>query len=121
MNCHIYEQIGKFLEPKELVNCLMVNKDWLHGFERHRSSLKLHSLLHNDILPANIKDFSDYLMTGSHEMFYDYKRFRINYNLKPGRYKFIKVSNVFSFPSKNNWNMLIIKKYYKNLDALNLF
>lgn len=121
MDCHIYEQIGKFLEPKDLVNCLLVNKEWLEGFGRHRSALRLHSLLQNEILPIKVKDLSDYFITGSHEMFYDYKKFRVKHNLKAGSYKFIQVSRVWSFPAKNNLNMLIIKKYYRTLDALNLF
>ena len=121
MDHHIYEQIGKFLEPKDLVNCLMVNKEWLDGFGRHRPALRLHGLLKNEIIPTELKHLSEYLISGYQEMFFDHKKFRIKNNLKEGSYRFIQVSKVWSFPAKNNLNMLIVKKYYRNLDALNLF
>ena len=118
MDCNVYENIARFLEVRDIARLMTVSKDWNRGLERHKSAIKLHLLLKNDIIPANTTDIAEYLCTGYMELFYNWKKFMFKHNLKTYSSRFIKQSRTWT---KICFKILIIKKFYKNLDALNLF
>ena len=118
MDCNVYENIAKFLSVKDIARLMTVSREWNRGLQRHKSALSLHLLLKNDIVPATIQEISDYFCTGYLELFNNWKKFMFKYNLKNYKSIFFKQNKTIS---KIYFKILYIKKFHRNLDALNLF
>lgn len=118
MDCKVYENIARFLELRDIARLMTVSKDWNRGLERHKSAIKLHFLMNNDLIPGKLSEISEYLCTGYMESIYNQKKFMFKHNLKTYSNRFIKQSKTWT---KICFKILIIKKFYRNLEALNLF